>query len=328
MFEPGPVRVTAVTPTLGATVQAGPVLGITSLARQVTIQLDAAEQSDFKVGDPVTITLPDNSTTPGKVSYVGTVATVPSSSDQGGGGSSTPTIEVDVTPTDPAATGRLDQAPVNVSITTGSVNDALVVPVNALLALASGGYAVEVVGAGGARHLVAVNLGLFDDARRARPGDRYEPDPGNARGGTERMSPVSATDSTLILPAPAGDGSPETVLELDDVTKIYGSEPPVVALDGVSFSVHRGELVAIVGPSGSGKSTLLHLMGTLDRPSSGTVRITGLDVAGLVGPRAGRVARDPDRLRLPAVLPRRARNRPGERRRWTALCRRRGRGAA
>ncbi len=163
VFEPGPVRVTAVTPTLGATVQAGPVLDITSLARQVTIELDAAEQSDLKVGDPVTITLPDNSTTPGKVSYVGTVATVPSSSDQGGGGSSTPTIEVDVTPTDPAATGRLDQAPVNVSITTGSVNDALVVPVNALLALASGGYAVEVAGAGGARHLVAVNLGLFDD---------------------------------------------------------------------------------------------------------------------------------------------------------------------
>ena len=281
VFEPGPVRVTAVTPTLGATVQAGPVLDITSLARQVTIELDAAEQSDLKVGDPVTITLPDNSTTPGKVSYVGTVATVPSSSDQGGGGSSTPTIEVDVTPTDPAATGRLDQAPVNVSITTGSVNDALVVPVNALLALASGGYAVEVAGAGGARHLVAVNLGLFDDARRARPGHRYEPDPGNARGGAERMSPVSATDSTLILPAPAGDGSPETVLELDDVSKVYGSEPPVVALDGVSFSVHRGELLAIVGPSGSGKSTLLHLMGTLDRPSSGTVRITGLDVAGL-----------------------------------------------
>jgi hypothetical protein len=140
------------------------VLGITSLARQVTIALDAAQQSDLRVGDPVTITLPDNSTTPGRVSYVGTVATVPSSSDQGGGGSSTPTIEVDVTPTDPAATGHLDQAPVNVSITTGSVRNALVVPVNALLALASGGYAVEVAGAGGARHLVGVQLGLFDDA--------------------------------------------------------------------------------------------------------------------------------------------------------------------
>jgi hypothetical protein len=166
VFEPGAVRVTTVTPTLGATVQAGPVLGITSTARQVTIALDAAQQSDLKVGDPVTITLPDNSTTPGRVSYVGTVATVPSSSDQpgGGGGSGNPTIEVDVTPTHPAATGRLDQAPVNVSITTGSVANALVVPVNALLALASGGYAVEVAAPGGVHHLVPVQPGLFDDA--------------------------------------------------------------------------------------------------------------------------------------------------------------------
>jgi putative ABC transport system ATP-binding protein len=68
-----------------------------------------------------------------------------------------------------------------------------------------------------------------------------------------------------------------TVLELAAVTKTYGTEPPVSALDGVSFSVEEGELVAIVGPSGSGKSTLLHLMGTLDRPSSGVVRITGID---------------------------------------------------
>jgi putative peptidoglycan binding protein len=166
VVEPGPVRVTSVTPTVGATVQAGPALGITSIRRQVTIALDAAEQSNVKVGDPVTITLPDNSTTPGKVTYVGTVATVPSSSGQGGGngGSSTPTIEVDVTPTSPAATGHLDQAPVNVSITTDSVRNALVVPVNALLALANGGYALEEVGAGGVRHLVAVQLGLIDDA--------------------------------------------------------------------------------------------------------------------------------------------------------------------
>jgi hypothetical protein len=163
VFSTGPMRVTSVTPTVGATVQAGPVLTATSLARQVTIELDAAQQSDLKVGDPVSITLPDNSTTPGKVSYVGTVATVPSSSDQGGG-PSTPTIEVDVTPTDPAATGRLDQAPVNVAITTGSVTNALVVPVNALLSLASGGYAVEVAGSGGVHHLLGVELGLFDDA--------------------------------------------------------------------------------------------------------------------------------------------------------------------
>jgi putative ABC transport system ATP-binding protein len=78
---------------------------------------------------------------------------------------------------------------------------------------------------------------------------------------------------------PLATGGP--VLELDAVTKTYLTEPPVTALGGVSFSVASGELLAVTGPSGSGKSTLLHLMGTLDRPSSGIVRVTGLDVAEL-----------------------------------------------
>jgi putative ABC transport system ATP-binding protein len=75
--------------------------------------------------------------------------------------------------------------------------------------------------------------------------------------------------------------SGESVLELDGVTKVYGEQPPVPALRGVSFSVRRGELVAIVGPSGSGKSTLLHVIGTLERPSNGVVRIGGVDAARL-----------------------------------------------
>ncbi|HWE58821.1 MAG TPA: ABC transporter ATP-binding protein [Solirubrobacteraceae bacterium] len=78
--------------------------------------------------------------------------------------------------------------------------------------------------------------------------------------------------------APA-DPVPVPVLEVDDVTKSYPGEPPVHALHGVSLAIGEGELVAIVGPSGSGKTTLLQLMGTLDRPTSGQVRITGLDVA-------------------------------------------------
>jgi putative ABC transport system ATP-binding protein len=71
------------------------------------------------------------------------------------------------------------------------------------------------------------------------------------------------------------------VLELDRVSKTYASVPPVTALREVSLTVRAGELVAVLGPSGSGKTTLLHMMGSLDRPTTGTVRITGLDLAGL-----------------------------------------------
>lgn len=163
VFEPGPVRVTSVTPTSGSPVQPGAVLGISSTRRVVTIALDASQQTDVRVGDPVLITLPDNSTTPGHVSFVGTVATTPSS-DQNGGGPSSPTVEVDVTPDHPAATGRLDQAPVDVSITTATVRDVLAVPVTALVALAGGGYALEEVDATGVHRLVGVAVGLFDDA--------------------------------------------------------------------------------------------------------------------------------------------------------------------
>jgi peptidoglycan hydrolase-like protein with peptidoglycan-binding domain len=157
VFLPGALRVTTVPAVLGATA-AGTVLTGTSTTRQVTVQLDATEQAQVKAGDQVVITLPDNSTTPGTVSTIGTVATAGSGSD------SSPTIEITITPDDPAATGSLDQAPVQVSITTGSVANALVVPVTALLALAGGGYAVEAVLAGGAHVLVPVSLGLFDDA--------------------------------------------------------------------------------------------------------------------------------------------------------------------
>jgi putative ABC transport system ATP-binding protein len=69
------------------------------------------------------------------------------------------------------------------------------------------------------------------------------------------------------------------VLELEQVSKVYPGVPPVRALDRVSLAVTAGELTAVVGPSGSGKTTLLHLMGTLDKPTAGTARVTGLDIA-------------------------------------------------
>jgi putative ABC transport system ATP-binding protein len=84
--------------------------------------------------------------------------------------------------------------------------------------------------------------------------------------------------SSSNVTGPAADDT-GLALELIDVVKEYVGEPPVRALDGVSLEVHDGELTAIVGPSGSGKSTLLHIIGTLDRPSSGIVRVAGVDTS-------------------------------------------------
>ena len=182
VFEPTAVRVTGVSAELAGRAQPGEaVLQGTSTTRQVQLAVDASQQTGLAVGDKVTITLPNNRTTPGVVSSVGAVASCPSSSGSGGSGSSsaapgtdacssgnsgssTPTITVEVTPSHPAATGTWDQAPVQVGITTASIPDALVVPVTALLAQSDGGYAVEVVGDGATNHLVGVSLGLFDDA--------------------------------------------------------------------------------------------------------------------------------------------------------------------
>ena len=189
VFLPTAARVTSLSVSLGQPISSGtPVLDATSTTRQVAVDLDASQQSDVAVGDKVTITLPNSKTTPGVVTSVGTVASCPSSgpgssgpsSSSGSSGSgsansgacpsssagstSTPTITVEVTPSDPSATGTWDEAPVQVTITTGSVQGALIVPVDALLAQAGGSYAVQVVGADGIDHLVTVTLGLFDDA--------------------------------------------------------------------------------------------------------------------------------------------------------------------
>jgi len=95
---------------------------------------------------------------------------------------------------------------------------------------------------------------------------------------TTPTSPAPGAESGT---APARRRAGEPVLELAAVTRIYPAQPPVQALRGVDLTIRAGELVGIVGPSGSGKTTLLQIMGTLDRPTTGTVRIDGLDVASL-----------------------------------------------
>jgi hypothetical protein len=157
VFLPTAARITSVAASLGGPA-GGTIVKATSTTRQVSVNLDANLQSQIKTGQPVTITLPNGRSTPGRVTAVGKVATTPAQ-----GSNSAPTVEVDITPTDAAATGTLDQAPVQVQAITATARHALVVPVNALLALAGGGYAVEVVAADGVHHLVAVQLGLFDD---------------------------------------------------------------------------------------------------------------------------------------------------------------------
>jgi peptidoglycan hydrolase-like protein with peptidoglycan-binding domain len=161
VWQPGAVRVGELKTGVGDTARPGaPVFEATSNARQVAIDLDASRQPYVHVGDPVDIELPGGRTTTGRVASVGKVATAASGSDPADDGS--PTVEVTVSLDKPKATGSLDQAPVVAHITTEVRKDVLAVPVNALLALAEGGYAVEVE-RDGRRGLVGVELGLFAD---------------------------------------------------------------------------------------------------------------------------------------------------------------------
>jgi peptidoglycan hydrolase-like protein with peptidoglycan-binding domain len=162
-FLPGPLRITRVAATVGTAAQPGsPVAEATSTQRRVQVDLDPSQAGDVEVGDRVAVTLPDNSTASGEVARIGAVA-----GGDGGGGNSDPTsstIPVFVSLGHDADAGAIDEAPVQVEITTGRVKDALSVPVTALLAQAGGGYAVERVTSDGERDLVPVELGTFDHA--------------------------------------------------------------------------------------------------------------------------------------------------------------------
>ena len=120
--------------------------------------------------------------------------------------------------------------------------------------------------------------------------------------------------SQQVRRPPAGRNGAGPVLELADVVKEYPGSPPVRALDGVSLAGRaRARWSPSSDPSGSGKSTLLHLVGALDRPSSGAVRIAGHDIARLRDRAAVGLRGRAHRLRVPAVPPHRGADAAGER---------------
>lgn len=171
---PGAVRI-AELPTAVGSPASGPVAKVTGATRQVTIDLDATKQSLVTKDQAVEVVLPDGTVLAGKIASIGTVATG-GDADPVTGQTTDPTIEVTVTLTDPSKAGTLDQAPVTVRVVTSAAQGVLAVPVDALLALAEGGYAVERVASGGASDLVPVETGAFADGWVEVTGDLAEGD--------------------------------------------------------------------------------------------------------------------------------------------------------
>jgi multidrug efflux pump subunit AcrA (membrane-fusion protein) len=159
---PGPRRIGQEKVTVGALVQPGTeVMDTSSTRRVVTIDLDADKQSLVQRGDKVAVTLPDGSRIRGRIASVSKVA---ESQQDPQSGEQTTTIAVTVELARGSKTGSLDEAPVDVSLAKERAKDVLSVPVNALLALAEGGYAVEVVNADGSTRLVRVEPGMYADS--------------------------------------------------------------------------------------------------------------------------------------------------------------------
>jgi peptidoglycan hydrolase-like protein with peptidoglycan-binding domain len=165
VFLPGAVRVGAHQAAVGTIASPGAApYTATSSTRVVTVALDADRQGEAHPGAKVTIDLPEGRTTTGTITDVSRVATLPSvnaDASASGGDSAQPTVAVTAVPEHPAATGRLDQEPVQVELVTDTRRGVLAVPISALLALAEGGYGLEVVEPTGVHRLVAVNTGLF-----------------------------------------------------------------------------------------------------------------------------------------------------------------------
>ena len=140
-----------------------PVITAAALETIVRMSLPAADQELLSVGTSVIIVMPDQTETPGTVTFVSTVAV-------GGGQGNPATFDVEIALDDPSAAAGLDEAPVDVRAVTETVENVLAVPVSALLALAEGGYAVELV-EGGSTRLVAVDPGFFAGGQVEVTGD-------------------------------------------------------------------------------------------------------------------------------------------------------------
>jgi putative ABC transport system ATP-binding protein len=110
---------------------------------------------------------------------------------------------------------------------------------------------------------------------------------------THPVAPAHPVRPTLsVRPGADGHADARLLLELESVSRVYGEGVPVYALREVSLQIRAGEFLSIVGPSGSGKSTMLGLLGVLDLPTSGTVRVAGHDVAALDDPTRSRLRGD------------------------------------
>jgi ABC-type lipoprotein export system ATPase subunit len=204
---PAAVRVSALSAQVGAPAT-GELLSTTSTSKVITVSADQSEAATVDNGDYATVALSDGTTTPARVTSVGTALQT-----QDGGDASSPKLTITLVLDQPSKLKHLDAADLQVSFAAQTHKRVLTVSISALLALQEGGYALQTPGGA----LIAVKTGIF------------------ANGQVE----VSGTGIT------------------------------------------EGEMLAIVGPSGSGKSTLLNIMGTLDRPTSGTIEILGQDVTRL-----------------------------------------------
>jgi peptidoglycan hydrolase-like protein with peptidoglycan-binding domain len=153
----GPVRVASTTATVGDELgPSAPVMDVTGTERQVSLQVSLSEREMVDVGDAVEVVLPDETKVAAHVTDIGRTATA-------GQNGAAPTIAVTVGLDDAGAAGDYDAAPVDVEVTRHAATGVLAVPVAALLALAEGGYGVEVVSADGLSHLVGVEIGQFAD---------------------------------------------------------------------------------------------------------------------------------------------------------------------